>query len=134
MAPSALGLQSYKIYVIKSKSIKEKLVKASHDQTYVNTDAVLVFCVDAKKPRKIVGPKGENLFGVQDATIAASYAQLAVTAEGLNSIWIGHFDENKVKDAVRTKLRPVCILPIGYSTEKPQPKEEKKLSKIISNR
>ena len=134
MAPSALGLQSYKIFVIKNKSMKENLVKATHDQTYVDTGVVLVFCVEPKKVRKIVGPKGEHLFALQDATIAAAYAQMAVTAEGLHSIWVGHMNEKMVKETIKTKLKPVCILPIGYSSEKPQSKDEKKLSSIVSKK
>ncbi|MBT3329558.1 MAG: nitroreductase [Nitrosopumilus sp.] len=134
MAPSALGFQSYKIFVIKNKFMKEKLIKATHDQTYVDTDTVLVFCVEPKKIRNTMGPKGEHLFALQDATIAAAYAQMAVTAEGLHSIWIGHLNEKMVKEIIKTKLRPVCILPIGYSTEKPQHKDEKKLSVIVSKR
>ena len=59
---------------------------------------------------------------------------MAVTAEGLHSIWIGHLNEKMVKEIIKTKLKPICILPIGYSTEKPQHKDEKKLSVIISKR
>jgi nitroreductase len=114
--------------------MKERLVKATHDQTYVNTDTVLVFCVEPKKIRKTMGPKGEHLFALQDATIAAAYAQMAVTAEGLHSIWVGHMNEKMVKDIIKTELKPICILPIGYSTEKSQFKDEKKLSYLISKR
>ena len=134
MAPSAKGLQAYKIFVIKNDSMKQKLVKASHDQPYVNSDFVLIFCTDPKRTRAFMGPKGEHLFAVQDATIAATYAQMAATAEGLHSIWVGHFNEKKVKEIVKTKLKPVCILAIGYSIEKPEPKDEKKFSSIVSVR
>ena len=134
MAPSAMGLQAYKIFVVKNNSIKQKLVKATHDQPYVNSDTVLVFCTDPKKTRAVMGPKGEYFFALQDATIAATYAQLAATAEGLHSIWIGHFNEKKVKKIVKTKFKPVCILAIGYSTEKPEPKDEKKFSSVVSVR
>jgi nitroreductase len=134
MAPSAMGLQAYKIFIIKNSSMKQKLVKASHDQPYVNSDTVLVFCTDPKRTRAAMGPKGEYFFAVQDATIAAAYAQMAATAEGLHSIWIGHFNEKKVKKIVKTKLKPICILSIGYSSERSEPKDEKKISSIVSVR
>lgn len=134
MSPSAKGLQAYKIFVIKNKTMKQKLVKASHDQPYVDTDTVLVFCTDPKRTRDMMGPRGEHLFAVQDATIAATFAQLAVTAEGLHSIWIGHFNEKKVKEIIRTSLKPVCIMPIGFSTEKPEPKDEKPFSRLVTER
>jgi len=33
---------------------------------------------------------------VQDATIAAAYAQLAVCALGLSTVWVGALDEEKI--------------------------------------
>ena len=45
---------------------------------------------------KFTGSRGKNLFSVQDATIAASYAQLAATALGLSSIWIGTINKREI--------------------------------------
>lgn len=130
MGPSAGGLQSFRIFIVDDKK-KEKLVKAAHEQPYVNSPLVMVFCTDPRKIKKIMGNRGENLFAVQDATIAASYAQLAAASEGLASVWIGHFSENTVKKILKTSLRPVVILPIGYPEEKPARKKPKSMSAII---
>ena len=130
MSPSAKGLQNFKIFVVEDIKKKEKLVKATHDQEYVNSSLVLVFCTDSKKI-KFMGARGEKLLAVQDATIAASYAQLAATALGLSSVWVGHFKEREVAKVLKTKLRPVVILPIGYANEKPKPKKNKKMKDLI---
>jgi len=37
------------------------------------------------------------LYCVQDATLAAAYAQLAATALGLATCWVGAFDEAAVR-------------------------------------
>jgi nitroreductase len=130
MSPSSLGTQNYRVYVVDSPSKKEKLVKAAHDQEYVNAPLVLVFCTDPKRI-KSMGVRGKNLFAVQDATIAAAYSQLAASALGLSSVWVGHFKEKAVAEILKTNLRPVAILPIGYSDEKPGPKEFQKMKDIF---
>ena len=130
MAPSAMGTQNFKVYQVVDPKKKEKLVPATHDQGYVNNSLVLVFCSDPKRV-KFVGSIGEKLFAVQDATIAAAYAQLAATSQGLSSIWIGHFKEKEVAKIIKTKLRPVAIISIGYPNEKPQPKKNQKMKDLF---
>jgi FMN reductase [NAD(P)H] len=130
LGPSAKGLQNYRVYVIKDIKKKESLVQATYDQEYVNSDLVLVFCADPKRI-KFMGTRGEKLLAVQDATIAASYAQLAATALGLSSVWIGHFKEKEVASILKTKLRPIAIISIGYGNEKPQPKKNQKMKSIF---
>src|SRR3989344_9461141 len=111
MSPSAKGLQSFRIYVIKDKMKKEKMIHAAHKQEYVNAPLLLVFCTQPTKIKKMMGMRGEKLFSIQDATIAASYAQLAATALGLASVWIGNFNEKLVQKIIKTPLRPISILP-----------------------
>ena len=130
MSPSAMGMQNFKIFVIEDIKKKKRLIKATHDQEYVNSSLVLVFCTDPKRI-KFMGNRGKNLLSVQDATIAASYAQLAATSLGLSSVWIGHFKEKVVAEIIKTKLRPIVILPIGYANEKPKPKKNQKMKDLI---
>ena len=129
-SPSAKGLQNYRIYEIDDPQKKLNLIKATYDQEYVNSSLVLVFCTNPRRI-KFMGKRGEHLLSVQDATIAAAYAQLAATSLGLSSVWIGHFDEKAVAKILKTRLRPVVILPIGYSNEKPKRKEMIKLKELV---
>jgi len=131
LAPSSAGLQSYKIFIIKNDAIKKKLVIATHGQKYVDAQAVFVFCMNPAKIKQKFGSRGEKLFSLQDATIAAAYAQLCAQALGISSVWIGHFNEKLVKKALHTKLRPVCIMPLGYSNEKPEKKKYKKINELV---
>jgi nitroreductase len=130
MSPSAKGLQNYQIIIVEDQKKKDRLVNATYGQEYVNSSLVLVFCSDPKRI-KFMGNRGKNLLSVQDATIAASYAQLAATALGLSSVWIGHFKEKAVVEILKTKLRPAVILPIGYANEKPIPKKSQNMKSMI---
>jgi nitroreductase len=124
MAPSSGGLQTFEIYRVKSKNLKKKLANAAHDQMYVaEAPLLLVFCAN---PLRSVDTFGERkyLFALQDATIAAAYAQLAACSLSLSSVWIGSFDEDRVSEIIGLPkgYRPVAILLIGYASEKPQEK------------
>jgi len=132
MAPSAKGMQNYQVFVVEDPRKKEKLIGATYGQEHVNSSLVLIFCSDPKRI-KFMGSRGKNLLSVQDATIAASYAQLSATALGLSSVWVGHFKEKQVAKILRTKLRPVAIIPIGYPDEKPQPKINQKMKDLFKH-
>ncbi len=124
LAPSSGGLQTFEIYQIKNKEIKERLVLAAKDQTFISqSPLLLVFCANPSRSVERFGEKSQ-LFSVQDATIAAAYAQLTVHALGLSTVWIGAFDEKKVSEILQLPQdqRPVAILPIGYENEKPKEK------------
>jgi nitroreductase len=70
---------------------------------------------------------------VQDATIACAYAQLAATALGLATVWIGAFDEAAVRRAIDVgdDLRPVAILPIGYAAENPDRSTRRSVADLV---
>jgi len=70
-------------------------------------------------------------FSLQDATLAAAYSQLAASALGLSSIWIGMIDEEKVKEIIGTDLQPSSILCIGYPHQKRPPKSRRKLKDLV---
>jgi nitroreductase len=124
MAPSSGGLQTFEIYQVKNKEMKKKLVGATKDQIFVSeAPTLLVFCANPSRSVERFGERS-NLFSVQDATIAAAYAQLAVEILGLSTVWVGNFDEKKVSDILLLPEghRPVAMLPIGFKNEKPKEK------------
>lgn len=130
-APTAGNFQGLKIFYIKNNKTKEALIEAANKQPYVNAPVVLVFCMD---PSRIKLQFHENMlekFSMQDATLAASYAQIAAAGLGLSSIWIGMIDEEKVKSIIGTDLRPSSILCTGYPDKKKPPKSRRKLKELI---
>ena len=130
-APTAGNFQGFEIFYISDKETKEKLVNASNNQPYVNTPLVLVFCMNPSRVKLNFSPKVIMKFSIQDATLAAAYSQLAASALGLSSIWIGMFDEEKVKKIIGTDLRPTSILCIGYPIKKRPAKLRRQLKELI---
>ncbi len=130
-APTAGNFQGFEVIYVKNNEIKKRLVEAANNQPYVNAPVVLVFCIDPSRVKIKFPPEILSKFSLQDATLAAGYAQLAASALGLSSIWIGMIDEEKVKEIVQTELRPSSILCIGYTQKKRLPKSRRKLKELI---
>lgn len=123
LAPSAGDLQAYRTVVVERRETKAALAAAALGQDFiVAAPVVLVFFADPARSRAKYGERGTSLFCIQDATIAAAYAQLAATGLGLASCWVGAFREPPVAQALSAPpgLRPVVIMPIGYPAEAPE--------------
>lgn len=120
-APSAGNLQAYQIFVVKDPALKARLDAAAGNQGSVKeAPIVLIFCASPERSATRYGSRGEELYCVQDATIACAYAQLAATALGLASVWIGAvFEPETVKEAlgITEDLWPIALLPLGYPAE-----------------
>ncbi len=132
-APTAGGFQGFEIFNITKEETKEKLVMAANNQPYVNAPLVIVFCSNPNRIKMKFSNHILQKFSLQDATLAAGYAQMAAHALGLSSIWIGMFDEKSVKGIINTDLQPSSILCIGYPKKMLLPKPKRKLTDLIHN-
>jgi len=133
-APSAGDLQAYEIAVVKDKGRKEKLASAAYEQEFIaHASVVLVFLANPERSSRKYGRRGAELYCIQDAAIAAAYAQIAATALGLACRWVGGFDEREISRAINAPqgLRPVSILPIGYAAEQPTATPRRGLDELI---
>ena len=133
-APSSGNLQSYQIFAVTKSDDKKRLVEAAHGQEYIaQAPVALVFCADPKRCSTEYGKRGEELFCIQDATIACAYAQIESHSLGLSSVWIGSFDEDKVSEILKLQnsLRPVAILPVGVSNEIPEDTPRRPITEIL---
>lgn len=133
-APSADDAQSYRIVVVSEPDTRAALAGASDNQAFVTEAPIcLVFCADMERARQHFGERDADLFAVQDATIAATYSQLAVVAAGMASTWVGKFDEKQVSRilGLSENLRPVALLSLGYPAELPEPSPRRPLSEVV---
>jgi len=133
-APSAGNLQAYEIYLVRNASVRKELARASLRQDFVASAPIaLVFCANPSRAVARYGQRGEQLYSVQDATIACTFAMLAATTIGLATVWIGAFSEEKVRQAISAPegFRPVAILPIGYAAESPEHASRRTLSELV---
>jgi nitroreductase len=133
-APSAGNLQAYDVYVVRSHAARTEISHASHDQEFiVQAPLALVFCAVPSRSATRYRARGETLYSVQDATIACTLAMLAAVDQGLASVWVGAFDEERVRVIIGapSEHRPVAILPIGHAAETPQRRARRPLDEIV---
>ena len=136
-APSAGDLQAYRIVVVSAQAERDALRRLAGDQAFIaEAPVALLFCADPARSGSKYGERGERLYALQDATIAAASAQLAVVAAGMASTWVGYFDGAEVARLMELEagLEPVAILSVGYPAELPEPTPRRPLDEVVSQR
>lgn len=134
-APSAGNLQAYQIRVVRKHSVRARLAEAAGNQSWVAAaPVILVFLADPSRSARLGGRKGDLQMCLQDATIAGAYAQLAATALGLATVWLGaSVDAQAVRHALKLTqdLRPMAVMPLGYPDETPRYKSRRPLRELV---
>lgn len=137
-APSAGNLQPWYFYVVKNQQVKEKVAEACFEQQQVkNAPVIIVVLADPAKSNERYGERGAQLYCIQDTAAAVENIILAAYGLGIDSCWVGAFDEVKVQTLVEAppRLRAVSILCLGYSTEEHKQMKERfrvgEVTKII---
>jgi nitroreductase len=133
-APSAGDLQGYEIYLVTRPEHRSALVQAALAQEFIaEAPVVLIFCTNPARSAVRYKQRGIQLYSVQDATIACTFAMLAATALGLSTVWVRAFEEDAVREAVGIPqdLTPVAMLPIGYAGKKPRITPRRELSDLV---
>jgi nitroreductase len=61
-------------------------------------------------------------------------AELAATAEGLGTCWIGAFNPQVVREvlALPHGVEPIAMTPLGYSDLHPEPRDRKPLGEFVT--
>jgi len=133
LAPSAGNLQAYEIYVVRGREGRAALASAAYAQDFVrDAPVVLVFCTHPARSEPRYRERGRRLYSLQDATIACTFAMLAVADLGLATVWVGAFSDEAVWKAIGSPegVQPVAMLPIGYAGEAPAPTSRRRLSSL----
>jgi nitroreductase len=133
-APSAGNLQSFEVYLVRSKTAQRDLAAAALNQLFIaSAPLALVFCAHPDRAAHRYGERGRRLYAVQDATIACTYAMLAASAVGLATVWVGAFNDEEVWRAIGEPEGqiPVAILPVGYGAENPAPAPRRSLEDLV---
>jgi len=134
LAPSAGNLQGYEGVVVRDAAAQRALVKAALGQGFL-AQAPVVLAVFASRRRSAAkyGSRGAALYCLQDATIACAYAQLAATALGLGTVWVGAFEDEAVRQVLCAPedWQPVALLPIGYPAESPPATPRRSRSDLV---
>jgi len=120
-APSAGNLQSRKFYFIKDDKIKKDIAVAALNQSFIaEASLVVIGCTDRRIENRY-GDRGINLYSIQDVSCSIMNMMLTAWENGLGSVWVGAFRESDIFEIldIPRNLRPVAIVPVGYSQRIP---------------
>lgn len=115
LAPSAGNLQARDFVVVKDAGTRKRLAEAAYNQRFVAEAPVIVVCC-ANYDRIIqYGPRGRELYCLQDVAASVENMLLYIAARGYGSCWIGAIDEKAVSGilGLPAHVRPVAMVPIG---------------------
>jgi nitroreductase len=133
-APSAGNIQPWEFVIVRTPTVKQKLVKAAYNQKQVQeAPVIIVVCADENRSSTGYGNRGKTLYCIQDTSAAIQNILLTAHSLGLGTCWIGAFDENEAKDAVNAPegVRPVAMIPIGYPDVTPRQRNKRPISELV---
>ncbi|MBS7647879.1 MAG: nitroreductase family protein [Candidatus Bathyarchaeia archaeon] len=111
LAPSASNIQPWHFIVVTGLEKRKELAKARFAGFLKEAPVVIVGCGDQK-----ASPK----WFMVDVAIAMQNMVLTATSMGLGTCWVGSFDENYIREALKIpqNYRVVALLAIGYPRRK----------------
>ncbi len=132
-APTAGNFQSYEIYVVSGEARMRALAAATFNHDWIaQAPMALVMCTHAARCQ--YDPKEH--WALQDTSIAATLAHLAIVELGLATCWVGAFIPAKVAEVVDAAEGhvPLAVLPVGYGDEVPEPTTRRPLQEFVHRR
>jgi len=134
VAPSAGNIQPWRFTVVRSAEARARLAGAMHQRWAAAAPVIIVVSVDPRPCYARYGDRGEQLYAIQDTAAAVQNILLTAVDRGLAACWVGAFDEKAVAEAVQVKppIRPVAVLPIGYSAESGSRPERRPLGELTT--
>jgi len=103
------------------KKLKE-ILNELH-QEFIKQAPLVIVCCGNRDIRFHYKERGENLYMICDVSASIENLLLLVEEKGLGACWVGAFDEKKVSQILNlaSNLRPLALIPVGFSNETPQP-------------
>jgi nitroreductase len=148
MAPSWANMQCWRLVVVKDRKVKESLGDLSYVESFfapkgykvnpskkalAEAPVIIVLCADPSQSGSLWGQP----YYLVDCGIASQNLMLAARAQGLGTVFVGVYDEAKVKGLLQIpqNIRVVGLLPLGYPVEEGKSGPSRKpLEEIIFTR
>lgn len=123
LAPTAMNIQSQRVFVIKSKEALDKLHTV---KKCFGAPVVLMVCGDTDIACN--RPKVDHCMAEMDASIVTTHMMLAAENLGIGTCWICSFNVEALAEVfdLPANLTPYVLLAMGYrsSTCEPSPRHE----------
>ena len=132
-APSAMDRRPWEFVVVRDRAQLDELARLNPNSR-VGNGAALAICVCGSLDNGLPGRAKE--FWIDDCSAATMNLLLAAKGLGLGAVWTGVYPIDARIEAVRGILKipegymPLCLVPVGYPAEDPQPKDKWNPAKV----
>ena len=126
-SPSWSNLQCWSLVVVSDQAVRDRISELSYVESFfavygyksnpaqkalAQAPVVIVACADPSKSGDLRGQQ----YYMADMGIATENLMLAAHAQGLGSVFVGVFDEEKLKELLEIPagIRVVGLFPLGY--------------------
>ena len=133
-APNSGEVNEVKYVLVTDDEKKQKIAHRCKGQHWMTEAAAwIVVCAEVEKCEEYFGFRGKRLYTVQNAAVSIQNMLLEAKNQGLDSCWVGSFDEEYLKDKIDIPegVRPQAIITIGYSDQQPGKRSYPKLSSHV---
>lgn len=143
-APSWANMQCWRLVLVEDDDVKQKLSALSFVEEFFaplgyrsnpaqkgisQAPVVVVLCADPTKSGKL----HEQQYYMADAGIASQNLMLSAHSQGLGTVFVGVFDEEKIKELLEIpkEIRIVGLFPIGYPLEEGETRPRKSIGEVV---
>jgi nitroreductase len=136
-APSAGNKQPWHFWVVYNAVVKAALSEAAwNQQSILEAPVVIVICAVPEESAATYGPRGRDLYSLQDTAAAVMSILLMATALDIGTCWIGAFEESRAAAALDLPVgqRPVAMVTFGYAAEQPKVRTGRRSLSEVSSR
>lgn len=142
LAPSGSNTQPWRYIVVKSEEMRQKVMKACHNQKWMLTAPVFIVAVADVRSRikenidiylDDNSPQDEVKRIIRDTSISAGYMLLQANNLGLGSCWVAEFTQEDIRPVLNipSDKYVIGVITIGYPNETPKARTRKKLEDIV---
>lgn len=119
LAPAAGGVHEYEFLVVTDKSKKYQLSQICLTPNIDSAPFIIVVFCDPEKLKTVFGEEGEEVFCVENASLAIENIILCAADFGFGSAWVATVQQDAIKKLFDIPEKYVVrgVIPIGYPNE-----------------
>jgi nitroreductase len=133
-APSAGNIQPWEFIIVRESKTRRSLAEAALNQSSIEeASVVIVVCANENRSSEGYGARGRILYCIQDTAAAIENLLLFAYSIGLETCWVGAFEEDEVREILKIPngVRPVAMIPIGYAAETSLSRKRRPINLIV---
>ena len=142
LAPSGSNTQPWHFIVVKSRDMREKVAKVSHDQAWMCSAPVYIVCVADLGSRTVNSSQQyiDEQSGmeevkqiIRDTSISMDHMVLTAESLGIGTCIVAWFRQQDIRPVLNIPddKYVVSVITAGYAAESPKPRPRKKIQEVL---